>query len=262
MPGDSDKAACAEDAAAAEAAESEAAGQEESAGGAGDAEKSGKTRQAADALWDELERLECEAAHWKALCQAKEAALHDAQAARDRLEGALLALKCGVRAEEAPAAALLAALILDPSARVSLTQALSLVGALFPSRLVILPSAFQSAARLDEVSKRGNRLLKLLLKLATSYYDALVSKGDSVARKVFSPEEYSARETERTSSGACGRSRDFVFNGRRIRMEQHLKIGIASDAACTLRCYFAWLAGERKIVIGHCGEHLPVASHK
>ena len=45
-------------------------------------------------------------------------------------------------------------------------------------------------------------------------------------------------------------------------MEQHLKIGIAADTSRTLRCYFAWLADERKLVIGHCGEHLPVSSHK
>lgn len=27
-------------------------------------------------------------------------------------------------------------------------------------------------------------------------------------------------------------------------------------------CYFAWLADERRIVIGHCGEHLPVSGRR
>ncbi len=45
-------------------------------------------------------------------------------------------------------------------------------------------------------------------------------------------------------------------------MEQHLKIGVAADTSKTLRCYFAWLAEERRLVIGYCGEHLPVSGRR
>jgi len=46
-----------------------------------------------------------------------------------------------------------------------------------------------------------------------------------------------------------------------VEMFRHLKIGIADDPTQTIRVHFHWDATRRKIVIGHCGEHLPVASH-
>ena len=54
--------------------------------------------------------------------------------------------------------------------------------------------------------------------------------------------------------------RDFVYGGRKIRMSRHLRIGNAVDRTRTLRCYFAWVPEEGKIVIGYCGEHLPVSN--
>lgn len=42
-------------------------------------------------------------------------------------------------------------------------------------------------------------------------------------------------------------------------MEQHLKIGVKDSPAEALRIHFAWVADERKIVIGHCGPHLDFA---
>ena len=40
-------------------------------------------------------------------------------------------------------------------------------------------------------------------------------------------------------------------------MLKHLKIGIKDSLSETLRVHFEWLADEKRIVIGHCGGHLP-----
>ena len=151
---------------------------------------------------------------------------------------------------------------MNPNLSVTPVEALRTAAELFPNRIVVLPSAYESADKVDRNSKRGGRLLKLLLKLGTDYFDVLTEKGDAEARKVFSPSEYSACESDTVRTGGLGRLRDFVYDGAQIRMEQHLKIGIAANTSVTLRCYFAWIAQEKKFVIGYCGEHLPVASHR
>ena len=212
-------------------------------------------------LWAEIEVLEAEIGWWKAACETSQKELHEAAAGRRRAEEALAASRVAATHEFGPAK-LVASLLLHPRRAVSVSEALTLVSALFPARVVVLPSALESASKLDGISKRGNRLLNLLLRLATDYYEVIAEKGDSVARKVFTPDEYSAHEAQTTRDGPLGKVRDFAYHGTPLKMEQHLKIGIAADTSRTLRCYFAWLADERKLVIGHCGEHLPVSSHK
>jgi hypothetical protein len=44
-------------------------------------------------------------------------------------------------------------------------------------------------------------------------------------------------------------------------MFSHLKIGVDSDLANTIRVHFFWDAEEEKIVIGYCGLHLPIQSY-
>ena len=211
------------------------------------------------ALWEEIEALEHSVKHWQAECEAARTALFEANERTKRAEEAFLSKSNGTQFDDAPH--VLARLLLNPNARITLTEALKTASSLYPEKMVVLPTAYESAEKLDSVSTRGGRLLKLLLKLGSEYYETLDGKGDSEARHVFSPSEYSACESETVRSGGLGRLRDFSYNGTSVRMEQHLKIGIAADTSKTLRCYFAWLADESRIVIGHCGEHLPVASH-
>lgn len=230
--------------------------------GDADANDASETGSATDDLWAELESLEHEAVHWKAACQEKERALHEAVRAKERAEAALSAAKTDVSAARAAFVATAASLVLNPHATIGILEALRFAAMLFPDRIVVLPSAYESAAKLDGLSKRGNRLVKLLVRLGTSYYEALLEKGDAAARKVFTPDEYASCESDATSRGQLGRMRDFAYGGKKLRMGQHLKLGISADTSCTLRCYFAWLADERKFVIGHCGEHLPVFKHR
>lgn len=211
-------------------------------------------------LWEEIEALENSVKHWQSECEAARTALFEANGRARRAEEALLSKSNGTQADDS--ARVLARLLLHPNARVTITEALRTASSLYPERLVVLPSAFESAEKLDPVSTRGGRLLKLLVKLSTDYYDVLTEKGDAEARRVFSPSEYSACESDTVRTGGLGRMRDFAYGDEKIRMEQHLKIGIAANMSVTLRVYFAWIAEERRFVIGYCGEHLPVASHR
>ena len=212
------------------------------------------------ALWEEIEALENRVKHWQAECEAARTALFEANERTRRVEEAFLSKANGTQSDEG--SHVLARLLVNPNARVTLSEALSTASSLYPEKMTVLPSAYESAEKLDDISTRGGRLLKLLIKLGSEYYEALVGKGDSEARHVFSPSEYSACESETVRWGGLGRLREFSYNGAQIRMEQHLKIGIAADTSKTLRCYFAWLAEERRLVIGYCGEHLPVSGRR
>ena len=212
------------------------------------------------ALWEEIEALENRVKHWQAECEAARTALFEANERTRRVEEAFLSKANGTQSAEG--SHVLARLLVNPNARVTLSEALTTASSLYPEKMVVLPSAYESAEKLDDVSTRGGRLLKLLIKLGSEYYEALAGKGDSEARHVFSPSEYSACESETVRWGGLGRLREFSYNGTQIRMEQHLKIGVAADTSKTLRCYFAWLAEERRLVIGYCGEHLPVSGRR
>jgi hypothetical protein len=51
--------------------------------------------------------------------------------------------------------------------------------------------------------------------------------------------------------------RTVIHAGQPHVLWSHLKIGAKQDSdAETFRAHFEWLAGERRILIGHCGPHL------
>lgn len=131
----------------------------------------------------------------------------------------------------------------------------------FPNRCVILDSAWQSAQEMNSF-QNGRRLLSLLQRLITDYVDAIENGGDSKARMIFSSDEYSANESESVEkSSSLSSKRRFSYKGELIDMFNHLKIGKADNVSHTLRVHFSWIPTEKKIVIGHCGEHLPISSH-
>lgn len=103
----------------------------------------------------------------------------------------------------------------------------------------------------------GRELLNLLARLANEYRTALIEKGDSEARKVFGKNEYAAKESE-TLSKRAKKMRTFEYAGEQVTMYRHLKIGVEDDVTKTIRVHFHWDPESEKIVIGHCGEHLPL----
>ncbi|MDF2075909.1 hypothetical protein P2Q70_15125 [Pseudomonas mendocina] len=144
-----------------------------------------------------------------------------------------------------------------PSAR----ECLDYISEAYQDRVLVLDSAQRSAEE-HSLFENGKRLLHLLHRLCTTFYEALVTKGDNEARKVFSSDEYSATESKSTQNNSTAKSRrTFMYNEQKLVMLRHLKIGKADDKRLTIRVYFEWLPDEQIIVIGHCGEHLPVISH-
>lgn len=131
----------------------------------------------------------------------------------------------------------------------------------YPSRIVVLDSAWKSS-RKSESFKHSQRLASLLEKLATEYFEKISSGPDSEAKKVFSPNEFSARESETVvNNDEMCRKRTFEYLGEPVEMLRHLKIGVADSVLDTIRVHFHWDNTRQKIVIGHCGPHLPIASH-
>lgn len=156
------------------------------------------------------------------------------------------------------------ALFMDIASRAdqpSPKECLDAVAKAYPDRVVVLDSAYGSARKHDDFDS-GRRLLGMLNKLVTSFVDEMLEGGDDRARQCFANSEYAATESEGTQNNKeMRKKRTFTYRGRDIEMWRHLKIGVADDKRKSIRVHFEWVPDESKIVIGHCGAHLPVISH-
>jgi hypothetical protein len=132
---------------------------------------------------------------------------------------------------------------------------------IYPDRIRLLSSAVSSAE--DSASFQFvQQLWELLWKLAADYHPLLANggTGDTVARNVFGKNSYSAKESESVeSSPRLLKYRKFVDGDKTRTMLRHLKIGVKDSKAETIRVHFDWDSDEKKIVIGHCGPHLPLS---
>ncbi|TGG92162.1 MAG: hypothetical protein ERJ67_06735 [Aphanocapsa feldmannii 277cV] len=143
----------------------------------------------------------------------------------------------------------------------SVLDCIKVIEELYADRCTILESARSSAGELKEF-RDARHLLDLLVRLVTTYRDRLMCGGDSEARKVFGRNQYAAKESETVMSNKAMRNlRTFNYHGKKVEMFHHLKIGVEEDSKKTIRVHFYWDANHHKIVIGHCGKHLPVPSH-
>lgn len=140
------------------------------------------------------------------------------------------------------------------------TQCLQVVQSLYGDRCTILNTGWQSASKMNRFV-RGSKLLDLLVRLVTDYREALLQGGDSQARHCFGPKEFAATESQTILSNKdLARARTFEYGGELVQMFRHLKIGIVDDKTKTIRVHFHWDSCAQKIVIGHCGAHLPIPS--
>ena len=138
-------------------------------------------------------------------------------------------------------------------------QSLEVVQTLFPDRLVVLPTAFKSAAESEHFQHRA-RLFGLLWKLAKEYWPRLINNQDITEAQAIFGDDFALNESESTRDNPITRrERTFAYKGQAIEMMKHLKIGVRHDTSTTIRVHFEWVADERKIVIGHCGPHLTTA---
>ena len=140
-------------------------------------------------------------------------------------------------------------------------ECLAVIENVHSSRCTILETARSSAKRMTQFAN-GRELLGLLVRLVSDYRDALMNGGDTKARQVFTPNQFAATESGQLQQDeAMLRQRTFEYEGEQVPMLRHLKIGVADNAARTLRVHFHWDNTRKKIVIGYCGEHLAVPSH-
>lgn len=136
---------------------------------------------------------------------------------------------------------------------------LNLVSKLYPSRVIILDSAFQSA-RDSRTFKNGPKLLNNLSKLVKEYLDKVQEGGDSHAKHVFG-KAFSANESDTVEKNPKLRNlRKFKYNGNDVFMFKHIRIGTSRNPDETIRIHFHIDQDKNIIVIGYCGEHLPTSS--
>lgn len=137
---------------------------------------------------------------------------------------------------------------------------IELIEQLYSDRCTVLATAKKSAEKVQGFIF-GQDLLDLLKRLVTDYRDKLMVSGDSEARKVFGRDEYAATESETVKKNkAMRRQRTFEYDGRKVEMFSHVKIGRKDSGAMTIRVHFDWDADRKKIVIGYCGEHRDISS--
>ena len=111
---------------------------------------------------------------------------------------------------------------------------------LYGDKCIVLESARESARSMDRF-EYGRRLLDMLRRLVTEYRSKVLEDGDSEARKVFGKNEYAAKESETVMANrAMRRQRTFEYEGQRVEMFRHLKIGVGDDTTRTIRVHFHW----------------------
>ncbi|MFB1118872.1 hypothetical protein RF240_21595, partial [Dickeya dadantii] len=145
------------------------------------------------------------------------------------------------------------------SNRLTPASVLSILEILLPNNVVVLKSAYTSA-RNSSGFKHGQRLLFLLYKLSTEYLSAFLEGGDNEAKSILGA-AYSANESESVErSKQLSEMRIFEYEGKKIKMFKHVRVGVAHNKADTIRAHFDIDLENKKVVIGYCGEHLPVQS--
>lgn len=134
---------------------------------------------------------------------------------------------------------------------------LRLLETLYADRVVVLDDAYDSA-RTSAQFRDGARVLELLCILAGAYWEVLsAGRPDSEARKAFPTKRFAAKESE-TLSNSGRMKRTFTYKGAPVLMEAHLKVGdTGGSAETTLRIHFHWDPAAKRVVIGHCGPHIP-----
>jgi len=141
-------------------------------------------------------------------------------------------------------------------------SALRVISRLFPNHVIVLDDAFQSAVQSKQFRDRAE-LWRLLWLFSTDYWEALSlgHQGDAEARKIFGS-HYAAHEGESTRSSKKFKNlRTFVYQGKEIVMDAHLKVGTTSPSPVeAIRVHFHWDSDKSVLIIGYCGRHLNTIS--
>lgn len=151
---------------------------------------------------------------------------------------------------------LLARVLNSRRARPTLEEVLNSVEALFPDRVIVLPSAKRSAQ--DSRFVETDVALDLLVTLCSeAFCEYATGNGDAGVRALFGRDAFASDESETVKSRRpARRRRTFTYRGEERYMGRHLKHGVKESDVATLRIHYDWDAERQRLVIGHCGEHL------
>jgi hypothetical protein len=147
--------------------------------------------------------------------------------------------------------------LMNRTRKVTPVEILTVFQAMVPERIVVLPSAIESAKKAENF-ELGPRLAVLMEKLVFTYLDSInAGKPDSEARKVFS-QAYAAKESETVTSNKRLRAmREFTYKGEKILFLQHVGVGRNYGTQHAINMYFKII--DEMVIIGWCGEHLETA---
>jgi hypothetical protein len=126
------------------------------------------------------------------------------------------------------------------------------------SKVIFTPGCERSMSRSSYADLRA--FAKVLQILVDGFYPMYANHSKSLKEVedmlALIPSSYAGN----MSNGAKGKFEQHYFRqyeGQRVDISRHIKLGRAFDQRYTLRLYFHWDAEHAKIVVHHAGEHLP-----
>ena len=135
---------------------------------------------------------------------------------------------------------------------------LRIISEMYPEKIIVLPTGIESSQQVASFSQ-GMRLLHMLNRLVTEYLPKFLDGGDTLARTTFTNNEFAARESDTVVNSKHYRAyRKFSFESSEIEMLKHLKVGVADNPKSTIRVHFEVDQINKRLLIGHCGIHLPL----
>lgn len=145
-------------------------------------------------------------------------------------------------------------LLLESKDNLTIIQSLKVIQELFPERVVVLPSAIDTAFESEFLFK--GRFLNLLYKFVTDYWQDLANGlGDTQAKRHLGS-HYSPNEGGKSDKRSTINRRTFTYQGEKITMLKHLKFGKDHGCVNTIRVHFDWISKEKRLVIGYVGPHI------
>lgn len=143
----------------------------------------------------------------------------------------------------------------------ALTELLSLAESVWPSRLVVLPEARRSA---EEFKGNLEEEWQIIRAVATVLWPLYFEEDDAAgiedAFRLGSGYELALTESGITKGNQkMMAERRRIYRGEEIDITPHVKGKIRYGSKQMFRLHYYADRGERKIVIGHCGDHLTTA---
>ena len=142
----------------------------------------------------------------------------------------------------------------------NLKEMLTFFAQVFEQRIEIHEDAYKSAEKYTKF-KDLDKAWMMLMALCTTLYDMkyIERRFDDREFTNRTKVELSMTEGPQTmKDSGLMKLRHRVFKGKPYAVVPHLKW--STDPNKLLRIHFAFMEDEKKILIGHCGEHLPIAT--